>query len=176
MVYASAPETLITTYLEITDPSNCSRCGDAPKGARIEEMTTPDVDFYRYMYREVGWEWRWRDRLYISDDQLHSILEDDNTRVFVIFVGNKPAGYVELARQGSSVEIAYFGLRSQFMGLGLGKYLLSYGIEKAWEMGAERIWVHTCNLDGPHALTNYQKRGFRVYQRHSQEMPEIYAS
>ena len=30
-------------------------------------------------------------------------------------------------------------------------------------MGAQRVWLHTCNLDGPHALANYQKRGFRIY-------------
>jgi hypothetical protein len=51
---------------------------------------------------------------------------------------------------------------------------LSYGIEKAWEDGAKRVWVHTCNLDGPHALDNYTKRGFSVYDEHRQPMPNRY--
>jgi hypothetical protein len=29
-------------------------------------------------------------------------------------------------------------------------------------MGARVVWVHTCSLDGPHALRNYQQRGFRI--------------
>lgn len=31
-------------------------------------------------------------------------------------------------------------------------------------MGAKRVWVHTCSLDGPNALANYQARGFQLYQ------------
>jgi hypothetical protein len=25
------------------------------------------------------------------------------------------------------------------------------------------VWLHTCSLDGPHALANYRARGFEVY-------------
>jgi len=28
----------------------------------------------------------------------------------------------------------------------------------------ERVWLHTCTLDGPHALTNYHARGFVPYK------------
>ena len=31
-------------------------------------------------------------------------------------------------------------------------------------MGAQRVWVHTCSLDHPHALANYQARGFRIFR------------
>jgi GNAT superfamily N-acetyltransferase len=60
------------------------------------------------------------------------------------------------------------------MGKGLGKHLLSYGIAQAWNNGAKRLWVHTCNLDGPYALNNYIKRGFSVYKVDEQPMPERY--
>jgi ribosomal protein S18 acetylase RimI-like enzyme len=62
----------------------------------------------------------------------------------------------------------------QFQGRGLGKHLLSHGIEHAWQMGAERVWLHTCNLDGEHALENYTKRGFHVFREHSEPMPDRY--
>ena len=58
--------------------------------------------------------------------------------------------------------------------MGLGKHLLSYGIERAWEADIERLWLHTCNLDSPHALDNYLKRGFHIYKMHRQPMPERY--
>jgi hypothetical protein len=40
-------------------------------------------------------------------------------------------------------------------------------------MGPERVWVHTCSLDGPHALANYQARGMRVFkvEKQVQELP-----
>jgi hypothetical protein len=26
------------------------------------------------------------------------------------------------------------------------------------------VWVHTCTLDGPHALANYEARGLRPFR------------
>lgn len=65
---------------------------------------------------------------------------------------------------GENVEIAYFGLLPQFIGKGFGGHLLTRAVEQAWAMGARRVWVHTCTLDGPAALANYQARGFRIYK------------
>jgi hypothetical protein len=31
-------------------------------------------------------------------------------------------------------------------------------------MGASRVWLHTCSLDGPAALPAYQARGFRIFR------------
>src|SRR5438034_8495738 len=42
-------------------------------------------------------------------------------------------------------------------------------ISRAWAKGARRVWVHTCSLDGPTALANYQGRGFRVYDQRAQD-------
>jgi len=47
---------------------------------------------------------------------------------------------------------------------GLGGGLLSAAVEKAWEMETKRVWVHTCSLDHPYALNNYQARGFQIYR------------
>jgi GNAT superfamily N-acetyltransferase len=38
------------------------------------------------------------------------------------------------------VEIAFFGLLPQFTGQGLEGHLLTIAIEKAWQMGASRVW------------------------------------
>ena len=87
-----------------------------------------------------------------------------------------PAGYIELEAQADdNNEIAYFGLLPAFTGQRLGGYLLSEGVAHAWANGARRVWVHTCNLDGPTALANYQARGFRVYDQRFQwqDLPMI---
>ncbi len=65
--------------------------------------------------------------------------------------------------------MAYFGIMSAFQGRGLGKHLLSAGVVRAFEDGARWVWLHTCTLDGPHALSNYQARGFRAYRTETYE-------
>ncbi len=85
-----------------------------------------------------------------------------------------PAGYIELSQGKQSTEIVYFGLRSGYMGKGLGKHLLSYGVDYGWERGAKRLWVHTCSLDSPYALNTYLKRGFKIYNSYEEPMPKAY--
>ena len=52
---------------------------------------------------------------------------------------------------GDDVEIAYFGLLPAFHGRGWGGALLEHALRRGFELGS-RVWVHTCTLDGPHAL------------------------
>jgi len=80
-------------------------------------------------------------------------------------VNGESAGYFELQRHDDdSVEIAYFGLIERFIGRGLGGLMLTRAVAEAWEMGAERVWLHTCTLDSPNALPGYKARGFRPYK------------
>lgn len=169
-----APDTLVTTYLEMTNPKQFKPAFNYDDDIAIERMNTVDLGFYLYMYQSVGEDCCWRDRLVMPKSELRSILTKSTTQVFVLYVQGAPAGYVELNQQGAATEIAYFGLRKEYQGRGLGKHLLSYGIKKAWELGAERVWLHTCNLDGPYAMSNYQKRGFRPYKTEHEVMPELY--
>jgi GNAT superfamily N-acetyltransferase len=64
----------------------------------------------------------------------------------------------------------HFGLLPGFIGRGLGGELLTAATSRAWEMGAGRVWVHTCTLDHPQALPNYRARGFHVF--HTEEKLE----
>ncbi len=168
------PEILVTTYIEMTSPSAFEPAYSSAPNVDIVKMEQPDVDFYRFLYKAVGDEWCWRDRLLFSDDELHRVLAAPETSVYVMYVDGTPAGYIELCKDGRSTEIAYFGIRRAFMGRGLGKHLLSYGIQQAWNSGTRRVWLHTCNLDGPHALNNYLKRGFAISSINEQPMPERY--
>ena len=76
-------------------------------------------------------------------------------------VSGAPAGYFELRRdRAGGTEIVYFGLLPEFTGRGLGGFLLTMAVERAWSSGTERVWLHTNTLDHPAALPNYLKRGF----------------
>jgi GNAT superfamily N-acetyltransferase len=76
-------------------------------------------------------------------------------------------GYAELEQQADGdVEIAYFGLLPPAIGRGLGRWWLAEVIAEAWRLpGTRRVWVHTCTLDGPAALTTYVGRGLRPFAR-----------
>ncbi len=170
----AAPDTLITTYLEMISSGDFRPGFIRADHFQIFTLQNADVEFYRFLYRSVGEKWRWRDRLVMPDADLEAVLASPFVTVEVLYAAGAPAGYVELARQEESTEIAYFGLRESYMGRGYGKHLLSHGIARAWEDGAQRVWVHTCNLDGPHALDNYLKRGFKIYDQQHEPMPEAY--
>ncbi len=174
-VPTSIPDMLCTTYLQMTSRDQFVPSAQQPDGVRVEQMAAPTVEAYRVLYRGVGEQLRWRDRLIMPDSELQAALAHPGTAVYVLYVDDAPAGYVELFREGRAAEIAYFGLFPAYQGRGLGRYLLSFGIARAWEGDTERVWVHTCNLDSPHALDNYLKRGFSVYKTHEYPMPERYS-
>lgn len=144
-----------------------------PDGTRIDLLEAPTPEFVRWLYAAVGGPWRWTDRLGWARDQWAQELAQSGAEVHVLYVGGAPAGYVQLGATvtdtGSSVQIAYFGLLEHAIGRGLGGALLAYAVEVAWSLSERRglapvsqVWLHTCDLDGPHALANYQARGFRV--------------
>ena len=131
----------------------------------MEQVQRCPVSFHRFLYREVGRNYHWRDRLTWSDSEVRHYLDDPAVTLHVLYVLGSPAGYFELRKEpDGSVEIAYFGLLPEFLGRGLGKGLLSEAVTAAWARGAKRVWLHTCTLDDPAALPNYLKRGFKPFK------------
>ena len=134
----------------------------------------PSPELGRFLYTAVGGNWYWVDRLPWSHQAWHEWQSRSGIETWVAYVEGTPAGYFELdGTSGSEVEIAYFGLLPDFIGQGLGGWLLTRALERAWEMGSQRVWVHTCSIDGPAALSNYQARGMRVFNvaHQVQELP-----
>jgi GNAT superfamily N-acetyltransferase len=118
------------------------------------------------LYAEVGRRYHWVDRLAWTDEEIARHLNRDEISIWTLKEGRRLAGYFELVEQpDGSVEIGYFGLLHEFLGRGLGKYLLTEATRRAWESGANRVWLHTCTLDHPAALPNYLARGFREFKR-----------
>lgn len=120
---------------------------------------------HKFLYSLIGHPWDWKDRLIWSDDEWMELVSDPSVKVWIAMCEGIIAGYFELqVQEEGSVEIRYFGLEESFIGQGLGGPFLSYAVEKAWELGAERVWLHTCNGDHPYALKNYTDRGFVKYK------------
>lgn len=165
-------DTMITWYLEMTHRSEFTPAFIWLEDGHIALMAPDDLTLYRELYRSVGEAWTWRDRSGWSDEQLAEWLA--RAEIHVLYLGEQPVGYIELVWFGAAISIEYFGLVPAVHGRGLGKHLLSAGVQAAWDMGAERIILHTCNLDAPQALDNYQKRGFRIVRETQEPMPEAY--
>ena len=159
------------TYLELTDPRALRGSADTGGAARVERLAECPPSFYRWLYATVGTPYRWMDRLGWRDDDVRAHLANPAVSVWLLSGGGAPAGWCELVRHADgSVEIAYFGLVPEFVGRGLGRRLLTEAAERAWALGASRVWLHTCTLDHPAALPNYLARGFRPYRTEEYEV------
>ena len=155
------------TDLQMTsaDALRPAREPDVP--AVLQRAGRPSPELSRFFYRSVGGDWFWVDRIPWTYDQWTAWTSAPGYELWTAWVEGTPAGYFELDRQPDGVELAYFGLLPGFTGLGLGGWLLTQALERAWAVeGTERVWVHTCTLDGPNALANYVARGLEPVATH----------
>jgi GNAT superfamily N-acetyltransferase len=164
---ASAAIETVVTYLELTAlPERRFACPPRRGGLRVQRACRPTVSFYRYLYGTVGTTWTWTERRLLSDAELEVVIRHPKVEVDVLWQDGVPAGYAELdRRRPPDVELAYFGLIPDFIGAGLGRYLLDWAIQRAFRQQTRRFWVHTCDLDHPGALPLYEAAGFRIYDR-----------
>lgn len=156
---------VMTTYLEMRGAAElqASRTSTALLNLMRAEIPCPELN--RFLYTAVGARWFWYARLTWDYAQWLSYLDRPELETWIAYISGSPAGYYELERQGGGdVEIVYLGLLPGLIGQGLGSALLTSAVNRAWAMGAIRVWVHTCSLDHPLALRNYQARGFRVFR------------
>ena len=151
------------TFLEMYEP----KAAPSPlPGAYFELLTKPvSVDEYRNYYYGVGEKYFWLDRMVMPDEELAEKINADNVEIYVFYVDNKAAGYIEFIIEEKYVEILYFGLLPAFVGKGFGKYFLQWVIAKAWSYKPEWIQLNTCTLDHPNALPNYKNAGFKEIRK-----------
>jgi len=160
------PTQVVTYHLEMTDRSQLRPSPPPSSDWNVLRVGLPCPELNRFFYYEVGAKWRWIDRLDWTDDRWLAYVGRPELQTWVAYLSGTPIGYFELESQPSGdVQLMYFGLLPRFIGHGCGGALLTAAIERAWDMGAGRVWVHTCSLDHPSALSNYQGRGFRVFEK-----------
>ncbi len=170
------PRTSVTTYyLEILDPRDLRPKRSARTDLAITRIEPPMPELNRFFYTTVGGAWFWIDRLPWTYQRWLVYLNRPELETWMFAVNGVPAGYYELeAQPDANVEVVYFGLLPPFVGAGLGSHLLTCAIERGFASGARRVWLHTCTLDHPRALANYQARGLRLYKEetHIEELPD----
>jgi GNAT superfamily N-acetyltransferase len=165
-------DTVTITYLEllpeaeIREPSR-----PAPPGFRVSEVRDPAVN--ADLYRRVGADYAWFDRLRWSDADWRCWA--DRVHTYVIELGPETAGYWELEHESeTSAKIPIFGLLGEFHGRGIGGHALSAALRIGREF-APRVWLTTCTLDGPYALRNYLARGMSPFREETAALPASWA-
>jgi GNAT superfamily N-acetyltransferase len=152
---------IVVTFLEMTSQPPRTKQRPPVDKVALLRAERPTVSFYRYLYNTVGEPWMWVDRRKLSDEALAAIIHDPRVEISVLYAGGVPAGFFELDRRGKdTVDLVYFGLIPDFLGMNLGPFLLNCAIDAAWAGGARKVTVNTCTLDHPKALGFYQRAGF----------------
>lgn len=171
----------VVTYLEMMSAPTSAPPPPPARPHAIMKAEDIPLHFYRYLYETVGSSVLWWERTVTPDEVLRAELSAPGNDVFVLYVCGVPAGFYELSESVEdgelAVQLAYFGLMPEFIGQGLGAYLLRVAIDEAWRRGPRRVWVHTCTFDHPTALPNYQRAGFEPYKQETQivDDPEVVA-
>ena len=142
------------------------------------------ADFSRFLFDQVGGPYKWFSRTLIDDEALLAILGDPQVEVFVLYHDGVPAGYFELDfRQAGDCEILFIGLTQENIGQGLGSFLMTSALQRAWDgqeggRKTKRVHLQTCTLDHPSALSFYQRMGFVPFAQEEIELdiPEHFFS
>ena len=125
-----------------------------------------DFQLNKFLYRQIGKDHRWIDRLSWSDQTWQHYLNDKYVDTYILEVKNEVAGYFEkiFHLETNEVEIAYFGVLKDYREKNYGGYLLSNAIKISFQKNIRRVWVHTCSLDHRNALKNYLARGMKIFK------------
>ena len=157
----------IVTSLEMRRPP-AAAAGPMKSALQLRHWPAPvDRDVYRSLFRAIGEPWLWQGRLIVDDVRLGAILDAPTTEIHVATrrdgVG---VGLLEIDfAVPHTAELAYFGLVPGMTGNGHGRWLMAHALRLAWQPGITRVWVHTCDLDHPAALSFYIASGFVPFAR-----------
>ena len=154
----------VVTHLEMTE-----RPAPRPDPAgdwSLRRVETPDLDWFRDLYRRVGEEWLWFSRIGMPDAELAGRLHSPLVEVHALVDGARDEGLLELDfRHPGRCEIGMFGVTARLVGTGAGRWLMNRSLELAWSRPIGRVWLHTCSFDHSAALAFYQRSGFRPFRR-----------
>ncbi len=168
MEYTPIPDgkiAAVVTYLEMRSRPNESPVA-APEGIAVRRVPQPGLDWYRDLFRRVGQDWLWFSRLRMTDEELKAAIQDEGVDVFALSHNGEDKGLLEIDRRASpEIELKFFGLVGELVGMGIGRYLMSIAIEQAWSHNPDRFFVHTCTNDSQRAMAFYVKSGFVPYAR-----------
>jgi GNAT superfamily N-acetyltransferase len=164
------PEETLTS-LEMTARDQLLPGRPPPAPLELRQVGPAMLSAVGAVWNRIGAPYGWTGRSTWSVAQWQQELARPGVKAWIALVEKEVAGFVELeAEPDGDVGITYFGLVPEFVGRGFGGALLTLATELAWSLTApggepaRRVWLKTSSRDHPHALPNYQRRGFRIFR------------
>ena len=121
-------------------------------------------------WNEGGLEW-YLDKVY-GLDVIQSDLKNPDLNYFVAYLSDEPVGFMKLHLNrplssypaASAMEIEKIYFRPAFQSKGIGKGLITLGIELARQLRKEVVWLGVIDTNES-AKIFYQKMGFRLHDK-----------
>ena len=153
------------------------------KDLRIEEIETKDAgllsevaikaysDHYLNLWHDSG---KWYIEKYFSVVKLTEEIKDPNTRFFIAFFKDSPAGFLKINinaplagfEEKNALEIERIYLNNSVAGQGIGRALVELTLKIAEEQNKDIIWLKAMDTSaGP--LAFYRKMGFEITGTHT---------
>ena len=153
-------------YLEINSLEELNEHRFETSAYAIKIIEPVDFQLNKFFYKNVGKKHHWVDRLSWTEKQWIEYTSSEKVKTFVLKKKEDLVGYYELISHldQNETEIAYFGILEEYFGKKCGGYLLSEAINKLFDEGMSRVWLHTCSLDHENAIKNYLARGMQVFK------------
>jgi ribosomal protein S18 acetylase RimI-like enzyme len=151
-------------YLNLISLNDLIKSNYQDKEFQVVKKKNQEINFYKFLYKEIGKDFFWKDRLQWSDNYWQNYLNIID--FYVLKKRQNIIGFYELLfnENVNSVEITYLGIFKEYFNKGIGGYLLTDAIVQAFKRPISQISVHTCTLDHPNALKNYTARGMKIYK------------
>ncbi|MGW6279282.1 GNAT family N-acetyltransferase [Kribbella sp. NPDC055071] len=148
--------------LEMTSPSQLIPARPAP--LVLDEVHNAALvrSLYQRMFPSPGGRSAW------SVDQWAEELSLPGIRTWTVRLEDNSSaiGFAELSPEPTGgVGIVVFGLVPEVRSKGYGGAFLTLITQTAWRLNSPttRVWLQTSTRDHPHALPNYQSRGFHLF-------------
>jgi ribosomal protein S18 acetylase RimI-like enzyme len=156
------------TYMEMREFA--AETTPIPDGYSLQLWKHPEPEGYLELYDRVGSDLNWVDRKLLPEAELIKRISPDYIEIYILYQDAEIVGYAEINKQDpKNIELCYFGIVPAFRGKGLGKALLSSITAIVRSCNPDRFWLHTCELDHPAAIPNYEHMGFRIYETRIEE-------
>ena len=158
---------IFRNYLEIKSLKDFKEVEKPSEDYSVELVDPKDFQLNKFFYKNIGKNYQWVDRLIWTDLDWIKYISDERLFTYILKNKNEISGFFELLfdKKTKETEIAYFGILEECFGKKLGGYLLSNAIKSSFNLGCQRVLVHTCSLDHPNALSNYISRGMKVFKK-----------
>lgn len=153
----------VVTFLERRDPPPAH--ASVTDGLAVDIVHTPDIDWFRRLYRRIGEDWLWFSHAVMPETELTALLRSPATVILAARRDGDDVGLAELSfGVPGEVEIVTFGVVPEAIGTGVAHALMSATLAAAFRPGIGRVWLHTCSFDHPRAVTFYRRNGFQPYK------------